>query len=187
MGSTTKSKKRGMKRFSGSQGLLVPVRGPSGHLANPKDVEKAALNNPDLTFCHLFTPRSSMAPMKPEFKDPKFIDPVNGDMTWHKRADGHQETESEDDERLFRRSESFFQCPCCSRNSDSLRDGTASARNIKHYGADHVILGEPIASGGALRNGRLKRSSASRSPTKCVTKFGLQEDLEGRQGGASSD
>ena len=43
------SKKRGMKIFSVHKGYSYQSR-ILGHLANPKDIEKAALNNPDITF-----------------------------------------------------------------------------------------------------------------------------------------
>ena len=44
-----KSSKRGLKLFSVHKGFSYQSR-TLGHLANPKDVEKAALRNPDLTF-----------------------------------------------------------------------------------------------------------------------------------------
>jgi len=53
-----------------------------GHLANPKDVEKAALDHPDFNFV-VYHSALQHSPTEPEFKDPAKVNPVTGDMAWH--------------------------------------------------------------------------------------------------------
>ena len=53
-----------------------------GHLANPKDVERAALDNPDLTFV-VYHSALKHGPTEPQFEEPGFFDPATGDFSWH--------------------------------------------------------------------------------------------------------
>ncbi len=53
-----------------------------GHLANPKDVEQAALENPDLTFI-VYHSALKHGPTEPAFDEPAFFDPTTGDFAWH--------------------------------------------------------------------------------------------------------
>src|SRR5258708_10293809 len=75
------SRKRGMKTFSVHKGYSYQSR-TLGHLANPKDVEKAALNNKDLNFI-VYHSAIEHGPSEPEFKDPKWYNPETGDFSWH--------------------------------------------------------------------------------------------------------
>ncbi len=53
-----------------------------GHLANPQDVERAALENPDFTFV-IYHSALKHGPTEPQFRDPGFFDPTSGDFAWH--------------------------------------------------------------------------------------------------------
>ncbi len=53
-----------------------------GHLANPKDVEAAALRNPDFKFV-VYHSALKHGPTEPAFEDPSFFDPTTGDFAWH--------------------------------------------------------------------------------------------------------
>src|SRR5438093_3756310 len=75
------SRKRGMRTFSVHKGYSYQSR-TLGHLANPKDVEKAALNNPDLNFI-IYHSAIQHGVTEPEYKDPKYADPTTGDLAWH--------------------------------------------------------------------------------------------------------
>ena len=62
-----------MKTFSVHKGYSYQSR-TLGHLANPKDVEKAALKNPDLKFI-IYHSAIKHGAGEPEFKDPANYDP----------------------------------------------------------------------------------------------------------------
>jgi predicted TIM-barrel fold metal-dependent hydrolase len=76
-----KSRQLGLKIFSVHKGYSSQSR-TLGHLANPADVEKAALDNPDLTFI-IYHSALKHDPSEKEFMDPKFFDPTTGDFAWH--------------------------------------------------------------------------------------------------------
>ncbi len=75
------SRKRGLKIFSVHKGYSYQSRN-LGHLANPKDIEKAALNNPDLTFV-VYHSAIQHGPNEPNWLDANKFDPVTGDFAWH--------------------------------------------------------------------------------------------------------
>ena len=71
----------------GARGYLgVPLRAADGrtlgHLAHPGDVEKAALDHPDLNFI-IYHSALKHGTWEPEFKDPSYFDPTTGDLIWH--------------------------------------------------------------------------------------------------------
>ena len=72
------SRKRGLKTFSVHKGYSYQSR-TLGHLANPKDVEKAALNNPDLNFI-IYHSAIQHGPGEPEFKERSFLDATSVDL-----------------------------------------------------------------------------------------------------------
>ncbi len=76
------SRKLGIRRLSASTRAISYQSRTLGHLANPKDVEKAALKNPDLTFI-VYHSASSTASPSPITKTPANYDPVGGDFAWH--------------------------------------------------------------------------------------------------------
>lgn len=129
------SRKRGMKTFSVHKGFSYQSR-TLGHLANPKDVEKAALRNPDLKFI-IYHSALEHGPSEPEFKDLKYIDPTTGDMTWHNILMDIKKRNPKMD-NVYVEVGSFF-------NVLSLANPILAmhgiGKNIKHYGADHVIWG----------------------------------------------
>jgi predicted TIM-barrel fold metal-dependent hydrolase len=75
------SKKLGMKVFSVHKGYASQSR-TLGHLANPADVEKAALDHPDLTFI-IYHSALKHGPGEPQFHAQGFFDPTTGDFAWH--------------------------------------------------------------------------------------------------------
>jgi predicted TIM-barrel fold metal-dependent hydrolase len=76
-----RSKKLGLKVFSVHKGYASQSR-TLGHLANPADVEKAALDHPDLTFI-VYHSALKHGPEEPQFKAKGFFDPTTGDFAWH--------------------------------------------------------------------------------------------------------
>ncbi len=129
------SRKRGMKLISVHKGYSYQSR-TLGHLANPKDVEKAALRNPDFSFI-VYHSALKHGISEPEFKDPKNFDPTTGDFEWHKvlmdirkRNPGMT--------NVYPEIGSFF-APLVLANPVMCMHGMG--KNIKYYGADHVIWG----------------------------------------------
>lgn len=127
------SRKRGMKIFSVHKGYSYQSR-TLGHLANPKDVEKAALNNPDLTFV-IYHSAIQHGPNEPEFKSS--IDPVTGDFAWHNVLMDIKKRNPKMN-NVYPEIGSFF-------NVLAIADANlcmhGMGKNIKTYGADHVIWG----------------------------------------------
>ena len=129
------SRKRGMKIFSVHKGYSYQSR-TLGHLANPKDVEKAALNNPDLTFI-IYHSAIKHGVTEPEFKDPAYFNPTTGDFAWHdilmdiKRRNPKMNN-------VYCEIGSFFG-PLAIAHPVMAMHGMG--KNIKYYGADHVIWG----------------------------------------------
>ena len=68
------SKKLGLKLFSVHKGYSSQSR-TLGHLANPEDVEKAALDHPDLTFI-IYHSALKHDPSEPEFNKEGFYNPT---------------------------------------------------------------------------------------------------------------
>jgi uncharacterized protein len=129
------SKKRGMKTFSVHKGFSYQSR-TLGHLANPKDVEKAALNNPDLTFI-IYHSALEHGPSEPDFKDIKKVDPTTGDMTWHNVLMDIKKRNPKMN-NVYVEIGSFFNVLTLVNPVLAMH---GIGKNIKHYGADHVIWG----------------------------------------------
>src|SRR5712692_912945 len=129
------SRKRGMKIFSVHKGYSYQSR-TLGHLANPKDVEKAALGNPDLTFI-IYHSAIKHGVSEPEIKDPYYFNPTTGDFAWHdvlmdiKRRNPKMNN-------VYCEIGSFFG-PLAIAHPVMAMHGMG--KNIKYYGADHVIWG----------------------------------------------
>ena len=129
------SRKLGMKTFSVHKGYSYQSR-TLGHLANPKDVEKAALANPDFNFI-VYHSALKHGPNEPEFKDPANYDPVTGDFAWHNilmdiRKRNPKMT------NVYPEIGSFFGVLAI---ADPIMCMHGMGKNIKYYGADHVIWG----------------------------------------------
>src|SRR5688572_33502309 len=75
------SRKRGMKLVNVHKGYSYQSR-TLGHLANPKDVEKAALANPDFNFV-IYHSAIKHGPNEPSYLDSNKFDPKTGDFEWH--------------------------------------------------------------------------------------------------------
>jgi predicted TIM-barrel fold metal-dependent hydrolase len=129
------SKKRGIKVVSCHKGYSYQSR-TLGHLANPKDVEKAALNNPDITFV-IYHSAIQHGPNEPDWEKANQYDPTTGDFAWHsilmdikKRNPKMNNVNVEIG--------SFFG-PLVIANPVIAMHGMG--KNIKYYGSDHVIWG----------------------------------------------
>jgi predicted TIM-barrel fold metal-dependent hydrolase len=129
------SRKRGMRRYSVHKGYSYQSR-TLGHLANPKDVEKAALDNPDLSFI-IYHSAIQHGPSRPDWKEANGYDPAVGDFAWHsvlmdikKRNPGI--------DNVYPELGSFFNMLAV---ADPVMCMHGMGQNIKHYGADHVVWG----------------------------------------------
>ncbi len=127
------SRKRGMKIFSVHKGYSYQSR-TLGHLANPKDVEKAALNNPDLTFI-IYHSALQHGTSEPEFQES--FDPTTGDFAWHDVLMGIKRRNPKIN-NVYCEIGSFFG-PLVIANPAMAMHGMG--KNLKYYGADHVIWG----------------------------------------------
>jgi len=76
-----KARQLGVKLFSVHKGFSYQSR-TLGHLANPKDVEKAALQNPDLTFV-IYHSALKHGTNEPDYVKNNEFDPTTGDFLWH--------------------------------------------------------------------------------------------------------
>jgi predicted TIM-barrel fold metal-dependent hydrolase len=127
------SRKRGMKLFSVHKGYSYQSK-TLGHLANPKDVEKAALNNPDLNFV-IYHSAVKHGPAEPEFKT--FFDPTTGDFEWHNTLMDIKKRNPKMN-NVYCEIGSFFGVLVI---ANPLMAMHGMAKNIKTYGADHVVWG----------------------------------------------
>ena len=129
------SKKLGMKIFSVHKGYASQSR-TLGHLANPADVEKAALDHPDLTFI-IYHSAIKHGPGEPEFKKDGFFDPTTGDFAWHDVLMKLKERNPQINNVYCEIGSAFgslaIQHPVMCQH--------LIGKNIKYYGADHVIWG----------------------------------------------
>jgi predicted TIM-barrel fold metal-dependent hydrolase len=129
------SRQRGIKIFSVHKGYSYQSR-TLGHLANPKDVEKAALNNPDLKFI-IYHSAIQHGPFEQEFKDPKYFDATTGDFAWHDVLMKIKQRNPQIN-NVYPEIGSFFG-PLAIAHPVMCMHGMG--KNIKYYGADHVIWG----------------------------------------------
>lgn len=129
------SRKLGMKTFSVHKGYSYQSR-TLGHLANPKDVEKAALKNPDLTFI-IYHSAIKHSIAEPEYKDPANYDPVGGDFAWHNILMDIKKRNPQI-KNVYPEIGSFFG-PLAIGDPVMCQHGMG--KNIKYYGADHAIWG----------------------------------------------
>lgn len=130
-----KSKALGLKVFSvhkgyASQSLTL------GHLAHPGDVEKAALDHPDLTFV-IYHSALKHGPGEPQFRRDGFFDPTTGDFAWHADLMKIKERNPQI-QNVYPEIGSAFgslaiQHPVMCQH--------LMGRNIKVYGVDHVVWG----------------------------------------------
>ena len=129
------SRKRGMKLISVHKGYSYQSR-TLGHLANPKDVEKAALNNPDFNFV-VYHSAIQHGINEPEFKDPAKVNPVTGDMVWHNVLMDIKKRNPKLN-NVYCEIGSFFG-PLVIAHPGLAMHGIG--KNVMHYGSDHVVWG----------------------------------------------
>jgi hypothetical protein len=129
------SRKRGMKIFSVHKGYSYQSR-TLGHLANPKDVEKAALNHPDLTFI-IYHSAIQHGPFEPEFKSPGYFDAATGDFAWHKVLMDVKRRNPRIN-NVYCELGSFFGPLVIAHPAMAMH---GMGKTIQTYGADHVVWG----------------------------------------------
>lgn len=130
-----KSRELGMKNISVHKGFSYQSR-VLGHLANPKDVEKAALNNPDFNFI-IYHSALKHGPNEPDYEKMNEFNPETGDFLWHsilmdvkKRNPGITNVYPEI-------GSSFATLALV----NPIMCQHLIGKNIQTYGADHVIWG----------------------------------------------
>jgi len=135
------SRKRGLKLFSVHKGYSYQSR-TLGHLANPKDVEKAALQNPDLTFVIYHSaiqhgPGEQGLPTKDAWVEQNRYNPTTGDFEWHQVLMDIKKRNPQIN-NVYPEIGSFFGTLAIAHPEMAMH---GMGKNIKYYGADHVIWG----------------------------------------------
>ena len=129
-----KSKELGLKTFSVHKGY-ASQSAKLGHLASPADVEKAARDHPDLTFI-IYHSAIKHGPGEPEFDNNAF-DPATGDFAWHdilmqiKQRNPKMNNVYPEIGSAFGTTALIHPIMC----------QHLIGKNVKYYGADHVIWG----------------------------------------------
>jgi hypothetical protein len=136
------SRKLGMKLISTHKGYSYQSR-TLGHLANPKDVEKAALRNPDFNFV-VYHSAIKHGKIEEGVKGDEWLDKnhnnydaTTGDFEWHKILMDIK-VRNPQINNIYCEIGSFFNTLAI-WNPDMCMHGIG--KNIKHYGSDHVIWG----------------------------------------------
>ena len=130
-----KSKELGLKRISVHKGFSYQSK-TLGHLANPKDVEKAALDHPDLTFV-IYHSAMQHAPGTEQEALLEKYNPVTGDFAWHDVLMKIKERNPQINNVYPEIGSSFgtlvvYHPEMCQH---------LIGRNCKVYGSDHVVWG----------------------------------------------
>jgi hypothetical protein len=128
-----KSKQLGLTRFSIHKGFSYQSK-TLGHFASPADVEKAALDHPDLTFV-IYHSAMQHAPSEPEFQF-KF-DPATGDFAWHDLLMKIKQRNPQINNVYPEIGSSFGTLAVDNPEACQHLIG----KNVKYYGVDHVIWG----------------------------------------------
>jgi predicted TIM-barrel fold metal-dependent hydrolase len=130
------SKQLGLRTFSVHKGYASQSR-TLGHLANPADVEKAALDHPDLTFI-IYHSGIKHGPREPEFDSKeKAFDPATGDFAWH-------DVLMKLKERNPKMSNVYPEIGSAFGTTALIHPIMCQhliGKNIKYYGVDHVVWG----------------------------------------------
>ncbi|MEW6209459.1 MAG: amidohydrolase family protein [Acidobacteriota bacterium] len=129
------SRKRGLKLISVHKGYSYQSR-TLGHLANPKDVEKAALNNPDFNFV-VYHSAIKHGSNEPNWKESNKYDPTTGDFEWHSVLMDIKKRNPKIN-NVYCEVGSFFNTLAI---VDPVMCMHGIGKNIKYYGSDHVIWG----------------------------------------------
>ena len=130
-----KSKELGLKVFSAHKGFASQSR-TLGHFAHPGDIEKAARDHPDLTFI-VYHSAMKHGTWEPQFKNPKSFDPKTGDFAWHDELMNIKKRNPDMNNVYCEIGTSFGTLAIL----HPVMCMHLIGKNIKHYGADHVIWG----------------------------------------------
>ena len=129
------SRKMGLKLISCHKGYSYQSK-TLGHLANPKDIEKAALRNRDFNFV-IYHSAMKHGSNEPNWKESNKYDPTTGDFLWHSILMDIKKRNPKMN-NVYCEIGSFF-------NTLSVVDPVMCAhgmgKNIKTYGSDHVVWG----------------------------------------------
>jgi len=129
------SRKRGIKLISTHKGYSYQSR-TLGHLANPKDVEKAALRNPDFNFV-VYHSAIQHGANEPNWKEDNKYDPTTGDFAWHNILMDIKKRNPKMT-NVYPEIGSFFNTLII---ADPIMCMHGIGKNVKYYGSDHVIWG----------------------------------------------
>ena len=124
-----------MKTFSVHKGYSYQSR-ILGHLANPKDIEKAALRNPDITWV-IYHSAIQHGPNEPNWKESNKYDPTTGDFAWHNILMDIKRRNPQI-KNVYPEIGSFFNALVI---ADPILAMHGMGKNIKTYGVDHVVWG----------------------------------------------
>jgi predicted TIM-barrel fold metal-dependent hydrolase len=137
------SRKRGVKLISVHKGYSYQSA-TLGHLANPKDMEKAALNNPDFNFVvyhsaikHGKNERGMTGETDWLDQAHNNYDPKTGDFEWHKILMDIKKRNPKIN-NIYCEVGSFFNTLAIVHPELCMH---GMGKNIKTYGSDHVIWG----------------------------------------------
>lgn len=130
-----KSKQLGLKVFSVHKGFASQSR-TLGHFAHPGDLEKAARDHPDLSFI-CYHSALKHGPGEPQFEQAGFFDPESGDFLWHAEL-MKIKTRNPGMTNVYPEIGSSFALLAVSH---PVMCQHLIGKNVKHYGADHVIWG----------------------------------------------
>jgi predicted TIM-barrel fold metal-dependent hydrolase len=130
------SRKLGLKLISTHKGFSYQSR-TLGHLANPKDVEKAALRNPDFNFVVYHSALKHGPNEGPEWKNLNQYDPNTGDFEWHRILMDIKKRNPKIN-NIYCEIGSFFNVLII---ADPVMAMHGIGKDVKTYGSDHVIWG----------------------------------------------
>jgi len=129
------SRKRGLKLISVHKGYSYQSR-TLGHLANPKDMEKAALRNPDFNFV-VYHSAIKHGSSEPDWLANNKYDPTTGDFEWHSILMDIKKRNPKIN-NLYCEVGSFFNTLSIVHPEMCMH---GMGKNIKYYGSDHVVWG----------------------------------------------
>ncbi len=129
------SRKLGLRTISVHKGYSYQSR-TLGHLANPKDIEQAALRNPDFNFI-VYHSAIQHGPNEKDWKESNKYDPTTGDFAWHNVLMDIKKRNPKMN-NVYCEIGSFFNVLAV---LDPVMAMHGLGKNIKNYGADHVIWG----------------------------------------------
>jgi len=130
-----KSKELGLKIFSVHKGYATQSA-TLGHLANPADVEKAALDHPELTFI-IYHSAIKHGTNEPQFHADGFYNPATGDFLWHDVLMKIKQRNPKMN-NVYPEIGSAFGTLAIQHPEMCMH---LMGKNIQNYGVDHVIWG----------------------------------------------